>query len=473
MHHTSRSGSGARAQRGDYSHSAVRPRCSMAARVTLASLALLATAYLAHAQDAIIYVDASNRTHSRLSVRESQKELESLVTDLQATKADAQLLYIDFASRAGNDLKTFLRNMTGFADNIMDKVDADDRYNNTDECWTKFEYRTKKIEHDARKAAVFSGDNHHKFLMGHMIVFRMHLNKSEDYLKRCDKVTRSCDNCETTPRIKRWRRLALDEIHRVREDMPFTRRSYRDLVSHARRKLNHLRKQAINRARDAVEDYKYCLRRGTEQTTKSLVHKFETDAATSRTLQEYDKNQMRSWADTAQVQRLEACVQYRLQMIKHQEHNFKSDRNAKWNDCLYAHRNDTRQASTQYHGNEQQCLRQAASEDVEQKENVKLWEKEISKWRKGYRYIINLCRDENPENKYMAEQCVVRYMQNDKYDELIHRLLQLKQVAMTGLQDYYSSSQAALDRCLNASLSQYLDRVRAVMNVLNKCYSIT
>lgn len=41
----------------------------------------------------------------------------------------------------------------------------------------KFEYRVKKIEHDARKAAVFSGDNHHKFLMGHMIVFRMHLNK--------------------------------------------------------------------------------------------------------------------------------------------------------------------------------------------------------------------------------------------------------------------------------------------------------
>ncbi|XP_026727129.1 uncharacterized protein LOC113493376 [Trichoplusia ni] len=236
----------------------------MAARATIASLALLALACVAYAQDATIYIDASNKTHAKLDIeRENRKELESLITDLQSTKEDAQLLYIDYASRAGNDLKTFLRNMTGFADNVMNNLDPDDKLNDTDECWMKFEYRVKKIEHDARKAAVFSGDNHHKFLMGHMIVFRMHLNKSEDYLKRCDKVTRKCGlPCETTPRVKRWRRLALDEIHRVREDMQFTRRSYRDLVSHARRKLNHLRKQAINRARSAVEDYKYCLRRG-------------------------------------------------------------------------------------------------------------------------------------------------------------------------------------------------------------------
>ncbi|KAF9823773.1 hypothetical protein SFRURICE_000016, partial [Spodoptera frugiperda] len=131
-----------------------------------------------------------------------------------------------------------------------------------DECWVKFQYRVKKVEHDAQRAAMFSGDSHHKFLLGHMIVFRMHLNKSEDYLKRCDKATRGCGySCEATPRVRRWRRLALDEIHRVREDMPFTRRSYRDLVSHARRKLNHLRKQIIVRSRDAVDDYRYCINR--------------------------------------------------------------------------------------------------------------------------------------------------------------------------------------------------------------------
>ncbi|KAF9408001.1 hypothetical protein HW555_012161 [Spodoptera exigua] len=123
-----------------------------------------------------------------------------------------------------------------------------------DECWVKFQYRVKKVEHDAQRAAMFSGDSHHKFLLGHMI--------SEDYLKRCDKATRGCGlSCETTPRVRRWRRLALDEIHRVRDDIPFTRRSYRDLVSHARRKLNHLKKQIIVRSKDAMEDYKYCITR--------------------------------------------------------------------------------------------------------------------------------------------------------------------------------------------------------------------
>lgn len=38
-------------------------------------------------------------------------------------------------------------------------------------------YHLKKIEHDARRAATYSGDSHHKFLLGHMIVFRMHINK--------------------------------------------------------------------------------------------------------------------------------------------------------------------------------------------------------------------------------------------------------------------------------------------------------
>lgn len=64
-------------------------------------------------------------------------------------------------------------------------------------------------------------------------------------------------------------------------------------------------------------------------------------------------------------------------------------------------------------------------------------------------------------------------MQNDKFDELVHRLLQLKQVAMSSLQDYYNSSQTSLESCLKTCLSEYLDRVRAIMSVLNKCYSIT
>ncbi|XP_022834041.1 uncharacterized protein LOC111361844 [Spodoptera litura] len=254
----------------------------MAARAIVASCALLAFAGVAYAQDAVVIVDVSNRTlpnqathgahrnhgthgahttgtHANIA---SLDDCQSIVTQLVSAKEEALLLYTDFASRAGNDLKTFLKNITGYADGIIQNVNAEPPLDDVDECWVKFQYRVKKVEHDAQRAAMFSGDSHHKFLLGHMIVFRMHLNKSEDYLKRCDKATRGCGlSCETTPRVRRWRRLALDEIHRVREDMPFTRRSYRDLVSHARRKLNHLKKQIIVRSRDAMEDYRYCINR--------------------------------------------------------------------------------------------------------------------------------------------------------------------------------------------------------------------
>ncbi|KAJ8724657.1 hypothetical protein PYW08_016131 [Mythimna loreyi] len=237
----------------------------MAARTVVACFALLAVlAGNAFAQDAVIIVDVKNRTrptHSRQVALEDHQS--SIASQLQATKIDALQLYTDFASRAGNDLKTFLTNITGFADGVIRDLNERPPYDDVNECWKKFEFRVKKIEHDARRAAVYSGDCHHKFLLGHMIVFRMHLNKSEDYLKRCDKVNRGCNRpCEYTPRVRRWQRLAQSEIRRVREDMPFTRRSYRDLVSHARRKLNHLKKQAIAKSTEAVEDYKYCIYRG-------------------------------------------------------------------------------------------------------------------------------------------------------------------------------------------------------------------
>lgn len=65
-----------------------------------------------------------------------------------------------------------------------------------------------------------------------------------------------------TPRIRRWRRLAAEELHRVRDDLQHSRKSYHDLVNHARRKLNHFRKQITVKAKDAVDKYHECLERG-------------------------------------------------------------------------------------------------------------------------------------------------------------------------------------------------------------------
>ncbi|CAH2247551.1 jg747 [Pararge aegeria aegeria] len=64
-------------------------------------------------------------------------------------------------------------------------------------CRDEFEKNIRKIETDAQRAALFCVENHHKYLLGHMIVFRMHLNKSQDYVQRCQKINRSCGTpCE-------------------------------------------------------------------------------------------------------------------------------------------------------------------------------------------------------------------------------------------------------------------------------------
>ncbi|CAH2085935.1 unnamed protein product [Euphydryas editha] len=92
-----------------------------------------------------------------------------------------------------------------------------------------------------------------------MIVFRMHLNKSEDYIRRCEKIMRGCGvPCETTPRMVRWRRLALEELNRVKEDILCSRRFYKDLLLHSRRKLKHLRRETQLRAKSAVEVLEKC-----------------------------------------------------------------------------------------------------------------------------------------------------------------------------------------------------------------------
>ncbi|RVE51674.1 hypothetical protein evm_003646 [Chilo suppressalis] len=128
-----------------------------------------------------------------------------------------------------------------------------------DSCREEMYKKLFKLESDTKLAASFSGVNHHKFLLGHMVVFRMHLNKSEDYIKKCDRVIASCGiSCETTPRVRRWRRHAAEEIHRVRDDIQHTRRSYKDLVLHSHRHLNHLRKQANTNAREIIEKFIAC-----------------------------------------------------------------------------------------------------------------------------------------------------------------------------------------------------------------------
>ena len=61
--------------------------------------------------------------------------------------------------------------------------------------------------------------------------------------------------------------------------------------------------------------------------TKVQVQKYEKDVNVSKVLQKHDKDLMLSWADDYQIRRLDVTMKYRLQMVKHQEHSFKSNGN--------------------------------------------------------------------------------------------------------------------------------------------------
>ncbi|KAJ8724658.1 hypothetical protein PYW08_016132 [Mythimna loreyi] len=203
--------------------------------------------------------------------------------------------------------------------------------------------------------------------------------------------------------------------------------------------------------------------------TKALIQKYELDLNTSRAQQKDDKKLMLNWTDEYQLKRLDITMKYRLQMVKHQEHSLKGNGNVKWNNCIFFHRKEIRWSVMFYHEHERECLKTAASKDTETKADVEQLEKQIAQWRKGYRYLKNRCIDENPVNK-RAQQCLVQYMQNDRFDEVIQRLLVLKQGTMTDLKSHFESTLVDLEECLRSLLSRYLDSIRAIMEVLSKCY---
>ncbi|CAK1578956.1 unnamed protein product [Parnassius mnemosyne] len=211
--------------------------------------------------NAEIYVDVA--PHSEEQEEIEKRYTKELVEEFNSVSADALLLFTEYTAKAGAELKTFLRNMSLLTADTIGSMDPRVLDNAPASCRVKFESQLKKIEYDAHRAASFNGENHHKFLLGHMIVFRMHLNKSEEYIKKCDRIIKDCGiPCETTPRITKWRRLALEEINRVRDDIEHSRRSYRDLLLHAHRRLNHLRKHAKTRASAAVQELTECVQAG-------------------------------------------------------------------------------------------------------------------------------------------------------------------------------------------------------------------
>lgn len=236
----------------------------MCARAVAWLAAVLAVAV--KAQDSHIYVDV-RPDHSELNNLPEEierRKLSELAKELEAVKGDIMLLYTEYTAKAGQDLKGFLKNVSTYAEEAVTAMEQPDTIDHGD-CRGLFEIRLRKIKLDAHRAASFSGENHHKFLLGHMIVFRMHINRSDEYIKKCDRALHNCGVvCDEKPKIKRWKRLAAGEIHRIRDDIQHTRRAYKDLVAHAKRRLVHLKKQLMTDASEAALMYQECLANETQ-----------------------------------------------------------------------------------------------------------------------------------------------------------------------------------------------------------------
>ncbi|XP_026330350.1 uncharacterized protein LOC113237866 [Hyposmocoma kahamanoa] len=182
-----------------------------------------------------------------------------LLEELQNAKNTIMLMYTEFTARAAVDLKIFKRNISALTPDTMKSLGWGLLQSAPESCRTQFDTRLKKIKDDSHLSAMFSSVNHNKFFKGHMIVFHMHLNKSENYIRKCETVIKRCGiACETTPKVARWRNLAKVELNRVLSDIPISRRSYKDLLVHAHRKLTKLRNDAHRKASEVVKQLEEC-----------------------------------------------------------------------------------------------------------------------------------------------------------------------------------------------------------------------
>ncbi|CAG9580186.1 unnamed protein product [Danaus chrysippus] len=436
--------------------------CNMAARFVVIAVCACAAVSRATQPAATIYLDVSH--HENLEVRKNYTP--ELLQDLEKVKDDALLLYMEYTSQAAADVKAFIRNITGLTKDTINDMETRVLDRASRSCRDEFDKVVQKAQNDAHRAALFSGENHHKYLLGQMIVMRMHLNKSEDYLRRCEKVNKDCGvSCDKTPKFLRWCRLAQVEINRVKEDIIHTRKTYRDLIIHNRRKLGHLKKIARVRAGRAVTAVETC------NTTESNLNTYVKYINSSLDLDKSDRLLMRRWSEEFQLQLVNITSQYRLDMTRHKEHSFVIIKaNSKWNECIKLHRNEIDKAQTTYLTNEAECLKDANTNKNKKKHTVFQMEKEIRKWRKSYRYIIKQCKSENPKDDEAVDDCVIDYIQRDNYHIAFQRLMLLKLEAMSELFDQIIRSQKELEDCLKVTLTEYLDTVRTIMGYLNKCY---
>ncbi|CAH0724031.1 unnamed protein product, partial [Brenthis ino] len=232
----------------------------MDARVAI--VALCVTVVRALQPAARIYIESPQRTIYRqntglstymYNVDIEKRHTTEVIEDFKKTKTDTFLLYTDYTTRVSDDLKAFQINISSLTQDTIASMQTRILDRASRHCRDEFENSMNKIGYDANRTASFNALHHHKYFLGYKIVLNIHLNKADCHIRKCEKIINSCGvNCETIPQLIRYRRLALWQLNRVKDDLQHSRRSYSDLLVHSRRNLDKLRKKAQLRANDAV-----------------------------------------------------------------------------------------------------------------------------------------------------------------------------------------------------------------------------
>ncbi|XP_041989186.1 uncharacterized protein LOC121740521 [Aricia agestis] len=211
----------------------------------------------------------------------------------------------------------------------------------------------------------------------------------------------------------------------------------------------------------------------TPEDTASLLQMYANHINSSLELDKSDRRIMKSWATDFQVQQINVTTHYRLQMMRHKEHSYYwINGSAKWHECIKIHRKDIQHSEQNYYIAESHCLKSTNANEGKKRHAVYQVEKEIKKWRKSYRYLLNKCKSNNPGDDVGTGECLVDYVKRDNYHVTFQRLILLKLEAMSDLFKEMRDSLFKLEECLKGTLSHYLDRVRGITGNLNQCYSI-
>ncbi|XP_053605347.1 uncharacterized protein LOC128672311 isoform X4 [Plodia interpunctella] len=140
-----------------------------------------------------------------------------------------------------------------------------------------------------------------------------------------------------------------------------------------------------------------------------------------------------------------------------------------WEDCINIYRRTINTAESDFNDEEIVCTKSSLISKEEKRKAINQIVKEKRKWRKGYRYLEKQCKSNHDTDLEIAT-CIAKFVENDSYNLTLHRLISLKMKLMGELFVQYNTIIFDLGECLRINLYNYLNNVRTIVKVMQRCY---